>query len=118
MRRAGGRVVIAMALACAGCATPVFVPETHVYHDAKCDVTYRKMTLTTAEMSLLQVPGGAHCGGSWEGCAVLLAAELGKTPISAVVSGSIVVIGNTIYWAEKTGRCLLKDAPAAPAPST
>ena len=33
------------------------------------------------------------------------------TAASAVVSGSIALVGNVIYWFEKQGRCLGSPAP-------
>ena len=30
---------------------------------------------------------------------------------SAIVSGSIVIVGNVVYWFEKQGRCLRETPP-------
>jgi hypothetical protein len=35
-------------------------------------------------------------------------AVLGTTALSAIVSGSLVVAGNTVYWLEKEARCIAK----------
>ena len=38
-----------------------------------------------------------------------LAFALGMTAGSAVVSGSIVAAGNTVYWLEKRGKCVARS---------
>jgi len=67
------------------------------------------MTLTLEQKQLILLSG--HCSGAG-GCAgkelifalsfVLNAAAL---PASAIVSGSIAVIGNTIFWLQERGQC-------------
>jgi len=40
-------------------------------------------------------------------CAYVLVAIGAVAAASAVVSGSIVLVGNIVYWAEKQGKCAL-----------
>ncbi|HEY0664691.1 MAG TPA: hypothetical protein VGD24_01360 [Gallionella sp.] len=42
-----------------------------------------------------------------EGNACLMAV-LGTTALTAIVSGSLIVAGNTVYWLEKEARCIAK----------
>jgi hypothetical protein len=42
---------------------------------------------------------------------VLLAAAGATAEASAVISGSIVIVGNVVYWFEKQGRCLRETTP-------
>jgi len=34
---------------------------------------------------------------------------VGSAPVSFIVSGSIVMVGNAVHWIEKTGKCSDKD---------
>ena len=79
-------------------AACVVVPQTREVYDHDCRMLTRHMTLETA------VIGGFHsCGG--DGCAALLVAAGAVTAASAVVSGSIALVGNIVYWFERQGRC-------------
>ena len=90
----------ALGLLLAGC---VVVPRTVESYDPRCRIVARHMTLDAMQVASL---GGC----SNDGCVVLLAAAGVTAAASAVVSGSIAVIGNVVYWLERQGRC----APAIP----
>lgn len=91
----------AIAILLAGC---VYVPRTTAVYDEQCRITARQMTL-----DLQQVGGFAGCSN--QGCAAMLVTFGAVTLASAVVSGSIVIAGNVVYWFEKRGRCLAEPAP-------
>jgi hypothetical protein len=79
-------------------AACVVVPQTREVYDAECRMLTKQMTLETAVVGQL-----AHCNG--EACtAVLLGAGV-VTAASVVVSGSIALVGNVVYWFERQGRC-------------
>lgn len=82
----------AAALVASGC----FVPRQVEYYDADCNIVSRKMVLDN-----VQTVGVVNC--SHREC---LAVILGVAVASMIVSGSIVVVGNTVYWLEKQGRCV------------
>jgi len=44
-------------------------------------------------------------------------ASLGVTAVSAVVSGSIAIIGNVAYWAEHRAGCAAPPPPPVAAPA-
>lgn len=94
----GGRGACAAALAVllAGC---VMVPRTVESYDSHCRMVAKRMTLQAWQVASL---GGC----SNEGCVVLLAAAGVTAAASAVVSGSIAVIGNVVYWLERQGQCV------------
>ena len=94
------------AVALAGC---IVVPQTETVYDRECQVHTRQVVLQTA------VIGGLHsCGG--DGCAAMLAAMGIVTAASVVVSGSIAIVGNVVYFLERQGRCVRPPtAPTAPA---
>lgn len=82
----------------------VVVPVTREVVDPNCRTVTREVALAAA-----YVGGFQRCGG--EDCAALLAA-LGVVAVaSAVVSGSIALVGNVVYWFERQGRC-----PGVPPP--
>lgn len=87
--------VFACALSC-GC---VMVPVTVENYDADCQVVTHHMVLQT-----LQVGAMASCNN--QSCAALVIAAAGVTAASAIISGSIVVIGNAAYWAERRSGCV------------
>jgi hypothetical protein len=86
----------AISLLLAGC---VYLPRTTTVYDEQCRVAARQMSL-----ELSQVGSFGHCQG--RGCAELLVGLGAVAAASAVVSGTIVVAGNIVYWFEKQGRCL------------
>ena len=93
--------VVVGALASACVVVPVTVTEID-----ECGVVARHMVLQTVQI-------GEINGCSNQGCQALIIAALGVTAASAIVSGSIVVVGNMAYWAERRTGC---PAPlAAPA---
>ncbi|HEU0202694.1 MAG TPA: hypothetical protein VFR86_19960 [Burkholderiaceae bacterium] len=80
----------------------IVVPRTVETYDPACRIVAREMLL-----DVVQVGGFAHCHG--EGCATLLVAMGVVTATSAVVSGSIAVVGNIVYWFERRGQCRAAD---------
>jgi hypothetical protein len=80
----------------AGC---VYVPRTNEVYDEGCGIQAKQMTLDMQQI-------GVFVGCTNQGCAALLVALGAVTVASAVVSGSIVVAGNVVYWFEKRGRCI------------
>ena len=83
----------------------VIVPVTTTDYDADCQVVRHHM-----ELQAVQVAAINHCTN--QGCGVVVIAALGVTAASAIVSGSIVVIGNMAYWAERRAGCAAPPAVA------
>jgi hypothetical protein len=79
----------------AGC---VMVPVERQTYDPDCRLARREITLEPAVIG-----GFGHCSGN--DCAALLAALGLVSAASVVVSGSIAVVGNVLYWFEHQGRC-------------
>jgi hypothetical protein len=91
----------ALALLLSAC---VVLPQTREVYDADCQVTRRQITL-----EVTQLQGFQRCYG--DACAVLLVAASAVTLASLVVSGSIAVVGNAVYWAERPGNCRYRPLP-------
>jgi len=89
------RLFVVAAMLVQGC---VFYPHTTHVYDEQCKVRARHMTLKGEP--LLQI---TSCSNNCEAVLVVLGAV---SAASAVVSGSIVVAGNVVYWFEKQGHCL------------
>ena len=76
----------------------IVVPRTETVYDEECKTYARHMTLTQVQL--------AHFGScSGRDCAYVLAAFGAVAAASLVVSGSIAVAHNTVYWVEKQGKC-------------
>lgn len=88
-------LAITLAAALAGC---VYVPTVSNVYDPACHIEARQMTLQP-----VQLGGFGQCAG--DGCIALLVGVGAVTAASVVVSGTIVVAGNTYYWFEKRGQC-------------
>ncbi|MCA0244085.1 MAG: hypothetical protein LCI02_24985 [Proteobacteria bacterium] len=94
----------ALLLLLAGC---IVVPRSTQVYDPQCRAYVKQMVLEAEVIGII-----GNCNN--DGCAVMLASMGIVSAASAVVSGSVAVIGNIVYWAERQGRCPPPD-PAAPA---
>lgn len=94
--RRGGR--LATALACALLAGCIVVPRTAEVYDPACRSYVRQMVLETTVIGGM---GACHN----EGCAVMLASLGIISAATAVVSGSVALVGNVVYWVERQGQC-------------
>lgn len=71
----------------------MFVPRTVNEHHNNCHLVTKKFTLEEHQI------GHLHCRN--EGCLIALI----PSAVTLIVSGSVVLIGNTIHWLEKQGKC-------------
>ena len=76
----------------------VYLPNTITTYNEKCHTYERHMILEVQQIGTL-----AGCQG--EACAGALVAFGAVSAATAIVSGSIVVIGNVAYWLERQGQC-------------
>lgn len=93
-------------LALSGC---IYLPVTTQVYDADCRIQARQMSLQPVQLA-------AVSGCSNRGCVAILAAAGVTAAASAVVSGTLVVVGNVAYWLERQGRCLRVAPGQAGAP--
>ena len=98
---------LAASLLASGC---VIVPVTVESYDPDCRLVTHHMELQTTQVNSM-----VQCSGS--GCNQLLAA-FGVSAASVIVSGSIVVIGNVVYWAEERAGCEAPSKPSGPVVAT
>jgi hypothetical protein len=78
----------------------VYLPHTTTVYDEQCKIETKHMTLRPEQIGAV-----GSCSG--RDCLVALAAIGVIAAGTAIVSGSIVVVGNVVYWIEKQGRCAL-----------
>ncbi|MDF3012932.1 MAG: hypothetical protein K0Q78_1136 [Cellvibrio sp.] len=93
-------------LASALCAC-VVVPEKVASYDQKCMVATQKIELTVEQVAAFH-DWDLHCThfDCKSELVGLIASSALVTTSSAVVSGSIALVGNTLYWMENQGKCL------------
>ena len=89
--------IIAIAFLLSSCAVvPKLAQDTD---DSRCDLLTRKMELD-------MVGGNANCSSNdARGTLVCLGIAGVVVATTAIISGSIVLAGNTVHWLEKQGQC-------------
>jgi hypothetical protein len=101
-----GGASLAAALLLQGCV----LPRTVATYDPDCQVVVKKMVLDVAQVNLMSSGcTSARCTEQLVIAGVVLAT-------SAVVSGSIVLVGNVVYWMEKQRDCQGPASAAVVAP--
>jgi len=76
----------------------VFYPQTTLQHNPTCDAIQRHMKLNSTQVE-------AFVGCHDRGCAELLLLAGVVSAASFVVSGSIAVVGDIVYWFEAQAQC-------------
>ena len=76
----------------------VFYPQTTLKYDPACDTLQRHMTLNSTQVE-------AFVGCHDRACAELLVLAGVVSAASFVVSGSIAVVGDIVYWLEAQAQC-------------
>lgn len=77
----------------------MYLPSTTTTYDEQCQNYQRHMTLEVQQIGTIMGCRGEECIG-------LLVVMGAVSAATAVVSGSVVVAGNIVYWLEKQGRCV------------
>jgi hypothetical protein len=104
------------ALAGALCCGCVIVPVQVDTFDYDCKVVTHRVELQAIQLrSFYGCEANNRHFGNVEVCEVAVIGALGLTAASAVVSGSVMVVGNAVFWAERQATCVAPQAPA-PAP--
>src|SRR6266850_5102838 len=88
--------IVGVALLISGC---IYYPKRVEVYDSDCNIKTRKLALGVIASN--SIP---NCSGGNAGACLAAIAAVG--PVTAVVSGSIVVVGNTLYYMEKVGPCV------------
>ncbi len=91
--------IIALSLLASGC---VVHPKKIEYY-SECDIKAKKLVLETDAMK-----GACSSGSGDSDNKACVGGLIAMGVASAIISGSLVVIGNTVYWLEKEGKCMAK----------
>ena len=73
--------------------------------DKNCQSVQKKVELSVKELEMF---GDLECSDKDDCKAQFLGEVLGSVitfPITAIISGSIAVVGNSIYWVNEYGEC-------------
>lgn len=73
--------------------------------DKKCQAVQKKVELSIEDAGMF---GELECPSKDDCKAQFLGQVLGSVivfPVSAIISGSIAVIGNSVYWLNEQGQC-------------
>lgn len=84
----------------------VVKPKVTSAYDNNCQITKNKVELTVEQVNMfyqLNCSTSHDCKAQFVGQVVGAAIVL---PLSAIISGSIALVGNTIYWLNEKGRCI------------
>ena len=84
----------------------VVKPTVTSAYDEKCKLVKKKVELSVEQV---QVFKQLNCSGNHECIAQFLGQFFSAAivfPLSAIVSGSIAVVGNTVYWLNEQGQCI------------
>lgn len=86
----------------------VVTPKKGGSYDEKCMVSTQKIVLTTEQMRTFDDIDCLTRSCKEDVTGALVVATLTATT-SAIVSGSVALIGNTLYWLESQGECPNKN---------
>ena len=95
--------LVLILLSSTACAC-VVVPKKVASYDEKCMVSTQKVELTTEQIQTFEA---INCNNN--DCKIQFVGAIASsalvTTTSAIVSGSIALVGNTLYWLESQGDC-------------
>ncbi|MDP2561083.1 hypothetical protein [Psychrobium sp. 1_MG-2023] len=75
-------------------------------YDERCHVVKKKVELSVEQLEFF---GALDCSDGRDCKDVFISEILGSAvvfPVSAIVSGSIALVGNTVFWLQEQGQCL------------
>jgi len=92
----------------------IVVPEKVASYDQQCGASTKKIELTVEQIEVFDIENCIVHSCTEEIIGALAISTLALTT-STVVSGSIALVGNTVYWLESQGECDHKNQqPAQP----
>ena len=90
----------------------VYVPKQVIQYDEECDIELKKYVLKRTDIQPTQIYININRCSDETCVALFLGGIVGYSligPVTALVSGSIVITGNTIHWLERQGQCRKKE---------
>lgn len=92
-------VVLVFSMLISAC---IALPATKENENSNCDLVSHEMYVDTV---VLGMPDFSKSEGNGEAELLVIGTGLAIYSVSWVISGSIVLIGNTILWLETKGKC-------------
>jgi hypothetical protein len=92
------RISLVAGLICVALQACVYLPSTVEVYDSECQIVAKQMTLQEVQVT-------AIVGCQNQSCVALILAVGATAAASAIVSGSIVIVGNIAYWLERQATC-------------
>lgn len=98
------KLVTILILSCfvSGC---VMVPKVDTSHAPQCELVTKKLTVTTKTAGIDHILNDDRPNQDPRAVVVILTGTGIVYSVSAIVSGSIMIAGNTIHWIEQEGTC-------------
>lgn len=84
----------------------VVKPTVTTDYDQACQIETQKVELSVEQLAMFHQ---LHCSNTHQCRSQFVGQIVGAAlifPLSAIVSGSIAVVGNTLYWLNEKGQCL------------
>jgi hypothetical protein len=96
---------LSLLLVCCFLCSCIIKPKKVVGYDEACNVETKRYELTVEQVKMFENMQCENddCKKQFVGQAV---GAVFMVPLSAIVSGSIMVTGNTLHWLEEKGKCL------------
>lgn len=107
---------VVIALAASSLGGCVVTPKKVASFDTQCMVATHTIELTTEQISMFDEVDCLTRSCKAEVAAALISSTFTATA-SAIVSGSIALVGNTLYWAERQGKCANPNSPEQTLPN-
>jgi hypothetical protein len=97
--------ILGLLIACCFLCSCIIKPRQVVGYDVECNIETKRYELTAEQVKMFENMQCENNGCKEEFVARVVGAVF-VVPLSAIVSGSIVVTGNTLHWLEEKGKCL------------
>ncbi|OUS30714.1 hypothetical protein A9Q98_04200 [Thalassotalea sp. 42_200_T64] len=84
----------------------VVKPTVTSEYDNKCQIVKKKVELSVEQVQFFEQ---LNCSGNHQCKEEFLGQVVGAAlvfPLSAILSGSIAVVGNSVYWLYEQGQCI------------
>jgi hypothetical protein len=101
---------VASTLATAALLTGCAYPRVVSYYDEDCQIMARRMVVDATRMDIL-----GDCQN--DQCLTNFIVGVTVSATSTVIAGSIVYVGNVLYWKERNKNCRRNEPPLSVDPS-
>ena len=94
-------LLLLITLLCVGLTGCIVKPNFESSYNRQCDITQKRITLSVEQVAEF---GARGCNGEHE-CKAAIVTQFVTAgislPVSAIISGSIALVGNSLYWLQE-----------------